>query len=825
MNFCRPARGPGRVRLLAKHRGRVAALVAASLIVGVPAFARQAESPKGKGPANRLAKETSPYLLLHAHNPVDWYPWGPEAFAKAKAEDKPIFLSIGYSSCYWCHVMERESFTDVEIARVMNRNFVCVKVDREERPDVDQVYMSALQAFGTGGWPMSMFLTPDGRPFYGGTYYPPRDREGFTGFLTLLTGVAKSWKEERAEIERAATGLSQVVSRVLGASGPRLKAPLSRAIAKDARTRLGQQFDPEYGGFGFNPENPRRPKFPEPVNLLFLLDQHRRDLKAESKQPAGSTPSASKQKGTDPLSMVLFTLDRMQRGGIRDHLGGGYHRYATSRFWIVPHFEKMLYDNAQLVSAHLAAFESTGDRRWKAEAETTLEFVRHSMTSPEGGFFSALDAETEGEEGASYVWTIEEVRKVLGEGADTEAFLQVYGMKREPNFVGRRYVLLEPRSRVEQAASLKMTPDELEAVLKPQREKLLAVREKRPAPLRDDKVLTAWNGLMIAAYADASRVLERPEYRLAAERAADFVWSKLRSPDGRLLRSYRDGQAKLAAYLEDYAFYSYGLLRLHAATGQDSRLRQAKELTDRMIADFSDPKEGGFFFTADGHETLLARPKDPFDNALPSSNSVAILNLLALFKATGESRYLDLAEGSLKAFGNAMTQNPAALPFMLVGLESYLDLRPEEPTATLKPLAQGALVGPQGEIVSAVANWEPGQKAGPDRESELRVKLKIKPGWHIYANPTGSELLKPTSIQLKPGQAAKLIRVEYPGGEAKVLGSVAKERVLLYEGSVEITAKVRADRDSLILRLEYQACNDQVCLAPATLDIPVKTGK
>jgi uncharacterized protein YyaL (SSP411 family) len=793
------------------------------LAAAASAHAQQTAVPKAKLSANRLAKETSPYLLLHAHNPVDWYPWGPEAFARAKAENKPIFLSIGYSSCYWCHVMERESFTDPEVARAMNQNFVCVKVDREERPDVDQVYMSALQAFGAGGWPMSMFLTPDGRPFYGGTYFPPRDRDGFTGFLTVLTGVAKSWKEERNEIERAANGLSQVVRRVLETTGPRAKAPLSRAMVTEARTRLAQQFDPEYGGFGYNPENPRRPKFPEPVNLLFLLDQHRRDAKVEKPETIRQHAPPATPKGTDPLAMVLFTMDRMQRGGIRDHIGGGYHRYATSRYWIVPHFEKMLYDNAQLASAHLAAFELTRDRRWKDEAESTLSFVARSMTSPDGGFYSALDAETEGEEGAYYVWTLDELREALGEGPASESFLQIYGMKREPNFTERRYVLLEPRRRAEQAESLKTTPDALEASLKPLREKILAVRDRRPAPLRDDKILTAWNGLMIAAYADAARLLGRPEYRKPAEQAADFVWSKLRTPEGRLLRSYRDGQAKLAGYLEDYAFLTHGLLKLHAATGDPNRLRQARELTDRMIADFGDPKEGGFYFTAEDHESLLARPKDPFDNALPSANGVAVLNLLALARLTGESRYLDQAENTLKTFANAMTQNPAALPTMLVGLEAFLDVRPS--ATPLKALVDGGLANPPGDIVTASANWADGQTVEPGRELKIRVKVVIRPGWHIQANPSGSELLKPTMLTLMPGESATLSKVEYPAGQAKILSAVAKEKILLYEGEVEIAANVKFEGAAPTVRLEFQPCNDRACLAPAELDIPITTGK
>jgi uncharacterized protein YyaL (SSP411 family) len=366
--------------------------IAAGLLLAASSLPRisAGDEPKGR-PANRLAKETSPYLLLHAHNPVDWYPWGPEAFAKAKKEGKPIFLSVGYSSCFWCHVMERECFEDESIARLMNEKFVCVKVDREERPDVDQVYMTAAQAFGGGGWPLSMFLTPDGRPFYGGTYFPPRERDGMPAFPTILEGVAAAWRDERAEVEKAADRLTEIVRRASAGPAAGRRVPLTRALAAEGRAQLAEQFDPEYGGFGFDPARRRRPKFPEPPNLVFLLDQDRRDRVARAGAPALA--------GRDPLAMVLKTLDAMARGGIRDHLAGGYHRYSTERTWSVPHFEKMLYDNAQLASVHLLAYEQTGDERWRREAEATFAFVARSMTAPEGGFYSALDAEVGGEEG------------------------------------------------------------------------------------------------------------------------------------------------------------------------------------------------------------------------------------------------------------------------------------------------------------------------------------------------------------------------------------------------------------------------------------------
>ncbi|GAC1451194.1 MAG: thioredoxin domain-containing protein [Isosphaeraceae bacterium] len=781
------------------------------------------EDLKSQGPANRLARETSPYLLLHAHNPVDWYPWGPEAFARAKAEGKPIFLSVGYSSCYWCHVMERESFEDKGIARLLNERFVCVKVDREERPDVDQVYMTALQVFGGGGWPMSMFLTSDGRPFFGGTYYPPSDRDGMEGFPSILNRVIEAWRDQRGALEKDADRLANVVRRTLDSAAQGRRVPLSRQSSAAGVASLAQQFDPEYGGFGFNPANPRRPKFPEPVNLVFLLDQHRRagnGMKTRSSTEVSS--SDERRGGHRPIDMVVTTLDHMARGGIRDQLAGGYHRYATSRYWDVPHFEKMLYDNAQLASAHLLAFEQTGDPRWRIEAEATFAFVARTLTAPEGGFYSSLDAETQGEEGESYVWTRAEVKQILGEGPDHEAFAQVYGLNREPNFEKGRHVLLQPKSLAEQARARDTKPEALEARLAQARAKLLAVREKRPAPLCDDKILTSWNGLMIAAYADGFRVLKEPRYREAAEKGADFLLAKLRTSDGRLLRTYRARKAKLAAYLEDYAYLAHGLLRLHTATGDPKRLAEARALTERMIEDFHDPKAGGFFFTAGDHEKLIARPKDATDGVLPSGNSVAIRNLVALSVATREPRYLDLAGKALASYSMRLAQSPTSLPLMLVGMEEYLDARPETESPT------AALSGEPSEtndVVTVAASVKEREKISPGQEFDVELILSVKKGWHTYANPAGVEDVLPSRVTLDPGQGATLVRVDYPKGEAKVLASSGKEKVSLYEGKTSLRARVKLNPSvatpppALGFTVHYQACDDRSCLAPARLRV------
>jgi len=789
--------------------------------------------------ANRLAKETSPYLLLHAHNPVDWYPWGPEALARAKAENKPIFLSVGYSSCYWCHVMERESFVDPEIAKALNANFVCIKVDREERPDVDQIYMAALQAFGPGGWPMSVFLTPDGRPFFAGTYFPPRDRAGVSGFLTIVNAVARAWNEQRVAIEKTAVAATDAVRRRLKASSGARKLELSKDWAAAGLKQLAEQFDPEYGGFGFRPDNPRRPKFPQEADLAFLLDQRKRQT-AESGSGRPDAPQHSlavdppgrdgdaKTGAPDPLRMVLLTLDRMAGGGIRDHLGGGYHRYATDRFWTVPHFEKMLYDNAQLASLHLLAYELTGDPRWRDEAKSTFAFVESKMTAPEGGFFSAFDAETNGEEGGYYVWTRDQVRTALGDGRDAEVFCEAYGLNLEPNFEGGRHVLHEPRTRADLARELKTTPADLEARLAPLRLRLLAVRDKRPAPLCDDKILTGWNGLMIAAYADGYRVLKDLRYREAAEKAARFILGSLRSPDGRLLRTYREGKAKLPAYLEDYAFLIYGLVRLHAATDEPKWLGEANTLTERMLTDFEDAEEGGFFFTSDSHESLLARAKDPFDSAIPSGNTMAIIDLIALHRSTGSPAYREHAGKALAAFSAILAETPAAMPLGLVGLGQYFDTLSDR--ITPKPLAAGALEETSGSVVTASARLSGDSAAAiaPGNEFDATVTATIRKGWHLYANPAGLAELIPTTLQLDPSaqETVSLVKVSYPAGKAHAVDPATPDRVFVYEGKIEIAVRLRlagqtkSGSVSVPLIVNYQACNDRLCQAPAKLRVP-----
>ena len=634
-----------------------------------------AEEPKGGPPkhTNRLAKESSPYLLQHAHNPVDWYPWGPEALAKAKKEGKLIFLSIGYSSCHWCHVMERESFHDEEIAKFLNANFVCIKVDREERPDVDSIYMTSLHMINQiegnargGGWPLSMFLTESAEPFFGGTYFPARDgdrHERSTGFLTISTKLQELWSKDAQQVrDRAATVVKFTKAEMERRRGA-LTVALDDALLVAAQEDLFEDFDPKYGGFGYSPEG-RQPKFPSPSKLVFLLDRVRRHGDAQARQ------------------MLSFTLDHMALGGIRDHLGGGFHRYSVDRYWQIPHFEKMLYDNGQLAGVYAQAYElAQKDSNWspaaanyRRVASELCDFVLREMTDEGGAFYAALDADSEGEEGKFYVWDKAEVQKALT--ADEFAlFAPLYGLDGQPNFEEKLYAPQLSVSLAESAAKLKLTEAELEAKLVPIRKKLFEVRAPRVRPRTDNKVLAADNGLMIGGLADAGRIFEEPRYIAAAVKAADFVLKKLRTPDGRMLRTYAAGEAKLNGYLNDYAFLADGLLRLHRATGDARWLEAAAAITAKQVELFSDERAGGFFFTSSDHETLLARGKDLPDNVVPAGNSVTATNLIALAVLQKKPEYLPLASKALAATVVVTQSSPAAAPWMLTAIPALAEAR------------------------------------------------------------------------------------------------------------------------------------------------------
>jgi uncharacterized protein YyaL (SSP411 family) len=609
------------------------------------------------GPArftNRLAEESSPYLRQHAHNPVDWYPWGPEALGRATQLDRPIFLSIGYSACHWCHVMEHESFENEEIARILNDSFVSIKVDREERPDLDQIYMTAVQALsGQGGWPLSAFLTPDCKPFTGGTYFPPDERYGRPGFKRVLLTIVDWWKNRRTDIEQGAAQVTQIIrgSSELPGSGNELgEQTLRRAV-----DGLARSFDPQYGGFG------QAPKFPRPMDIRLLL-------------------RAWKRFGDDhALHMARTTLDRMAMGGIYDHLGGGFARYSTDERWFVPHFEKMLYDNALLATTYAEAFRVTGDANYRTVLTQTLDWVSREMTSADGPFYSTLDADSEGVEGKFYAWTADEIEQILGKD-DAELFRVVYGVEtdgnwRDPHGHGpaRANILHRVKTLEQCARLLRVDETDLKSRLERSRAKLFTERESRVRPGRDDKALTSWNGLMIAGLAETARALDEPAYARPASKAAEFILKKMRTPDGRLLRTWSPGSVpKLNAYLEDYSFLIDGLVTLYEATYEPRWIRSATELSAIMIDQFWDEREGGFFYTGKDHEALIARTKDPHDNAIPSGNAMAATALQRIARLTGRTDLADKAATTLRLYRALLSEHPLSAAQMLIALDFQL---------------------------------------------------------------------------------------------------------------------------------------------------------
>jgi uncharacterized protein len=610
-------------------------------------------------PANRLASETSPYLLQHAHNPVDWYPWSPEAFELARREDKPVLLSVGYSACHWCHVMERESFENDDIAALMNQLFVSIKVDREERPDVDQIYMQAVQSMtGRGGWPMTVFLTPDGVPFYGGTYFPPEDRHGMPAFPRLLRSIADAYHSRRGEVLEAGRQLVETMGQSgrLGAS----TSPLGRDVLTRAYLGIGGEFDERDGGLG------QAPKFPQPMTWEAVLRVARR---------------TGDERG---LGMLRHTLTRMARGGMYDQLGGGFHRYSVDGQWLVPHFEKMLYDNAQLAPLYLHGWLVTGEPLYRRIAEETLDYVRREMTHPAGGFYSAQDADSEGVEGKFFVWSADEIRAVLGDPALARAALAYWGVDDGPNFEGHS-ILFVPRDPEEVAATLGMTVDELTAAIGRARALLHAAREPRVHPALDDKVLASWNGLMLAAFAEAAAVLGRADYLAAAVRNAEFLGTRM-VRDGRLLRSWKDGQARITGYLEDYSMVGAGLLSLYEATFDRRWLDESRRLAEEALRLFWSADRNAFFDTGDDQEALVVRPRNLFDNAVPSGTSVAIDWLLRLAVIVGEERYEAIALKALRPMADLMQRYPSGFGRYLSALDFHLG-----------PVAEVALVWRPGE--------------------------------------------------------------------------------------------------------------------------------
>ena len=748
---------------------------------------------------NRLAKETSPYLLQHADNPVDWYPWGDEAFEKAKREDKPIFLSVGYSTCHWCHVMERESFENEEIARILNEHFVSIKVDREERPDVDEIYMRSVLVFteGNGGWPMSVFLTPDLKPFFGGTYFPPEQ------FRRILLELARLWREERQKVLQVAEEVSQAVAAELSITMPIAQA-LDERVIRAAEELLLRAVDKKHGGFG------GAPKFPPHQSLEFLLRRY------------------EKSRRLTLWEIAELTLKQMSRGGIYDQIGGGFHRYSVDEKWLVPHFEKMLYDNAQLAQVYAWAYAISGDKTFRRIAEETYLFVLREMTSPEGAFYSALDAESlppashqlstqssrEKEEGAFYLWRPDEVKGVLGE-KDGALFCKVYDITDNPNFFNPHtgYSGSIPnllKAPVESwAKAMNFDANEFWARLDEMRRKLLEARNNRPRPHRDDKVLTNWNALMIRSFAWGYHYLNDERYKEAAERAAEFLWATMRKPDGTLWHSYRNGVAKVDGMLDDYAFLLVALVDLHTVTGNGKWLDRAKTVADTMVKLFWDDQAGGFWFTV-ADTALIARSKNALDGSEPSGNGMAALGLIRLANKTGNEHYAQIAKRTIETFSGLMVKLPLGTMTLLSALDEWLTTRKETVKIAEQPIRR-IWVEPERLTLRA------GQTA------TLKGHIELTKGWHINSYEPQPNLL-PTQL-VGDAKLVTVERVEFPP-EKEVRLAFSDEPLRVYDGTVTVNVSVKAKEkvqgeDKLTLRFRYQACNDRRCLAPAEKELIV----
>lgn len=806
------------------------------------------KAPKGTKsfPANRLARESSPYLLMHAHNPVDWYPWGPEAFEKARAENKPVFLSVGYSSCYWCHVMERQVFSNQKIADYMNEHFVCIKVDREERPDVDDIYMTSLIVYqqatgagGGGGWPLSMFLTPEGDPIAGATYLPPEDSpDGRTGFLTVASRITELWTNKQEALTGSAAMIAREVRRL---SGPMVLAEpkdLTRELLEAVVTGIEGRYDPEYGGVDFNERRPDGPRFPNAPRLQFLLGLH-----AETPRP-------------ELLKIVDHSLTAMAKGGIRDHLGGGFHRYSTDRRWNVPHFEKMLYDQAQLLETYAQAALLTDNPLYRQVIDELVVFLEREMTLPGGGFCSALDAETNAIEGESYVWTEAQIRETL-KPDDAELFMTAYGFHEPQSFEHGR-VLFLPITVAELAAQRSTDAVSLETRLADMRNQLLQVRSMRPSPLLDDKVLTEWNALMIQGLATSGQLPGREHDLQLASKAADFLLTHLRDSEGHLLRSWRNETPGPRGYLDDYACLASALRTLHVATKDARWLTAANELTTLQIAQFYDEAQSTFFFTAHDHEKLFARTSSPYDSVSPSGNSITIRNLLAL--RHHDPQFRKVAESTLKRFSGALDAAPVSCAGLGMALQDLLELQQveailrasnelseatsqdlqelqanrEAPTATdsegveqqaFKPVLPDPLTPSpfkQGQESPVKVKIYPYfDKLQRGSTCLMAIELTIADGWHINANPSNPEFTIPTEVKITSKQKIKMTKVKYPKHELlEVEGQdepshVYGKRVIIY-ALLEIAADETAEVAELEVEVKVQACNSKTCEPPET---------
>jgi uncharacterized protein YyaL (SSP411 family) len=711
-------------------------------------------------PANRLARETSPYLLQHAHNPVDWYPWGEEAFAAARAQNKPIFLSVGYSTCYWCHVMERQSFENEQIAAEMNKRFINIKVDREERPDVDALYMNAVQVLtGQGGWPMSVFLTPNLKPFYGGTYFPPTDGHGRIGFPRLLMALDDAWKNRHDEAARSSEEILEMLKKMAEPPAARSNITIDAKLLGDLLNRSTDDFDPVNGGFG------SAPKFPRQTLLeLILQAQH-------------FAPNPAQ------LEQALHTLDKLSLGGIRDHLGGAFHRYSTDNHWLVPHFEIMLYDNAMLAWCYAEAFAQTKNEHYARVARGILDFVLREMTSPDGAFYTAFDAEVDAHEGLSYLWTAEEIADVLGAN-DAELFNRVYGVAEGPNFADPHYGHGAPDKNI-LFLSEQLDPA-TEAKVAPMRQKLYEKRRTRKQPLLDTKIITSWNGLMIRAMAHAGKILDEPIYLAAAQKSADYLLKVHRAPDGSLHRTSRDNIAKGNAFLDDYALLAHGLLAL-------DRRDDAVQISDTMLNLFHDPKKGGFYFTAIGDPNMLLRQKTASDTPLPSGNAIAAMVMLELNKPDIARDTISVFAGQLERFGEGMSSLvTAALRYVYI----HGSVR-----------VAGGIATPSNRTVAMSAEWE--------SPNLLNAIVNIAPGFHINAHEAALGL---TPTRLSVDGAI----IEYPPPKAESF-PFADEPIPIYDGKVKFAVRFARPvlQRSVKLLLTYQACDATSCRAPETIELTV----
>ena len=735
---------------------------------------------------NRLAGEISPYLLMHRHNPVDWYPWGEEALARARQEDKPIFLSVGYSTCYWCHVMERESFADAGTAKLMNDNFVNIKVDREERPELDEIYMAATQLFtDSGGWPNSVFLTPELTPFFAGTYFPPHDKARRPSFKTVLLSMQNAWQERREDVEQQAAEMAEAMRQMLEERGAPAETVAPASVLPKAKESLIRRFDEQYGGFG------SAPKFPTPSNLWALLELAREGGDAQAGE------------------MVDLTLDAMAEGGIYDQLAGGFHRYATDRQWKVPHFEKMLYDNGLLLETYALDYARTGNPERERILRETANFLAREMTSDGGAFFSAIDAEIHGREGEHHVWTLEQLTEVLGE-EDAGFLAPILGFAGPPFFDRDYFVLHLPESYSSQAERRRLPVSQLVEQVRPLKERLWQARLQRDMPLVDDKILTDWNGLTIAGLAVAGMYLEEPSMLEQAQKAADFILAQARDENGGLLHSVRGESARFPAYLADYAAFVRGLLALHEATQDPRWLEHAERLTEEQIDKLEDTKQGGFFAAVEQPDVLF-RAKEVFDSAQPAANALAALNLLELAERGDRDRWLPVAERTLRAFSQVLgTRADGARTLALAAYRYHrLASGPSEEEAVAQTVfglverASRAIVQPRLEVGDGDSSgWR-----------KFELFLEIRQGWHLYGPASEDDGENPGLQPTRLSSASEMRKVAMPAAEKVMIGDGEVE---IYQGQIVIRGELKGQP---VVSLSFQPCDDRRCLQATEIEI------